>query len=37
VSWDGRDDTGASVASGVYLLRVDAGNVSRGRKITLLK
>ena len=37
VGWDGRDDTGASAASGVYLLRVDAGNVSRGRKITLLK
>lgn len=37
VSWDGRDNTGASAASGVYLLRVDAGNVSRSRKITLLK
>jgi hypothetical protein len=37
VTWDGRDDAGMSVASGVYLLRVDADGASRMRKMVLLK
>ena len=37
VSWDGSDAAGARVASGVYLLRVEAGGASLTRKVTLLK
>ncbi|HEX6791873.1 MAG TPA: kelch repeat-containing protein [Candidatus Krumholzibacteria bacterium] len=37
VTWDGRDDRGARVASGVYLLRADAAGESRQRKMILLK
>ncbi len=35
--WDGRDDTGRTVASGVYLYRLDAGAFQRSRKMLLLK
>ena len=37
ITWDGRDDRGAGVASGVYLLRVDAAGESRRQKMVLLK
>lgn len=37
VSWDGRDERGAQVASGLYLLRLEAGSVLQVRKATLLK
>ncbi|MFQ5607858.1 MAG: FlgD immunoglobulin-like domain containing protein [Candidatus Zixiibacteriota bacterium] len=37
VEWDGRDDTGESVASGIYLYRLMAGKRSAARKMTLLK
>ena len=36
-SWDGRDDSGSEVASGVYLFRVDAQDRSLSRKILLIK
>ena len=36
-SWDGRDDGGSLVASGVYLVRVEAGGQAATRKILLLK
>jgi len=35
--WDGRDDTGRAMASGVYLYRLQAGDVVQQRKMTLVK
>jgi flagellar hook assembly protein FlgD len=37
VSWDGRDDAGRSLASGVYLYRLDAGELRQHRKLLLIK
>lgn len=36
-TWDGRDDTGASVASGVYVARLAADGVTQNQKLVLLK
>ncbi len=36
-SWDGRDEGGSPVASGVYFVRIEAGGESAARKILLLK
>jgi gingipain R len=35
--WDGKDDAGAPVASGVYLVRLTAGDVSAIRKIAVIR
>jgi len=35
VTWDGRDETGAVVASGVYFARLDAGRVLTQRMVLL--
>jgi len=36
LGWDGRNDGGASVASGVYLYRVEAGSfVASGRLVRI--
>ena len=35
--WDGRDASGQSVASGVYLYRLEAGDYVSTRRMTLLK
>ena len=37
VEWDGRDDYGRQVASGIYLYRIETNAYSRTRKMTLLK
>jgi hypothetical protein len=36
-AWDGRDDAGARVASGVYFCKLDSGRSALMRKIVLLK
>jgi len=35
--WDGRDDAGASVASGVYVVRLTVGNSTDSERLTLMK
>jgi hypothetical protein len=35
--WDGRDEKGLRVASGVYFYRMDAGSFSQIQKVTVLK
>ncbi|MBU1319944.1 MAG: VCBS repeat-containing protein [candidate division Zixibacteria bacterium] len=37
VTWSGRDDGGASVASGVYFYRIEAGEYSDCKKMLLMK
>jgi hypothetical protein len=37
VRWDGRDDGGRNVASGVYLVQFEAGSVHRATKLQLVR
>jgi hypothetical protein len=37
VQWDGRDDTGREVSSGVYIYRLKSGNFTQSRKMLLLR
>lgn len=37
VTWQGRDDGGRTVSSGIYFYRLIAGGESRVAKMTLLK
>jgi hypothetical protein len=37
IRWDGRDDDGRELASGVYLYQLKAGEVSQQRKLLLLR
>ena len=37
MQWDGRDDSGRSLPSGIYLLRLEADGDRRGQKLVLLQ
>jgi hypothetical protein len=37
VSWDGKDESGDQVASGVYLYRLEAGDYAQSKKMVLIK
>ena len=37
VTWDGRDDRGAAVASGMYFYRLSANGLTQTRKLTLMR
>jgi len=37
ITWDGKDEAGRQVASGMYLYRLDAGKFSSVKRMTLLK
>ena len=37
VSWDGQDESGRRVPSGVYLCRLDCGGIVETKRVTLLK
>ena len=37
IVWDGQTQTGASTASGVYFVRLEAGNLNVTRKVVLLR
>lgn len=37
VTWDGKNDFGATVSSGIYVYRVEAGDVVKSRKLMFLK
>lgn len=37
VSWDGKDDSGKEVASGIYFYRLKAGDYNNSRKMVLMK
>jgi flagellar hook assembly protein FlgD len=36
-SWDGRDDAGRPAGSGIYFVRMRAGNTGRSYKVSLLR
>jgi flagellar hook assembly protein FlgD len=37
VSWDGREDSGAEAASGIYFTRLESAGETRVQKIQLLR
>jgi hypothetical protein len=37
VSWDGKDNTGKDVASGIYFYQLEAGDLKATNKLVLIK
>ena len=37
ITWDGRNDWGSEVASGVYFYKLEVGNFSQVKKMVLVK
>jgi len=37
VTWNGANDAGTKVASGIYVYRLEAGNFTATRKLLLMK
>jgi flagellar hook assembly protein FlgD len=37
ITWDGRDDAGRPVGSGVYFYRLEAGSFRESRPMTILR
>jgi len=37
VNWDGKDDKGRPVASGVYVYKIKAGDFVEARKMVLMR
>jgi flagellar hook assembly protein FlgD len=37
VSWDSRNDAGSTVATGIYIYRLQIGNFNTSRKMILMK
>jgi flagellar hook assembly protein FlgD len=37
ISWDGRNEGGGSVSSGIYFYRIEASGFSQTRKMIILK
>ena len=37
ISWDGKNDAGVNMSSGIYLYRIRAGSFVASKKMTLLK
>jgi flagellar hook assembly protein FlgD len=37
IYWDGKDDGGVEVSSGVYFYKIEAGSFVKAKKMTLLK
>jgi flagellar hook assembly protein FlgD len=35
--WDGKDEAGSQVASGIYIYRLQAGNFVQSKKLTFIK
>jgi flagellar hook assembly protein FlgD len=37
IHWDGKDDHGDEVSSGIYFYRIEADNFVKSKKMTILK